>query len=150
MNGDEVVDDLEARNSGEAGARDRLHGHDVDLFDAKGIVKWFEGQDEADRRTVGVGDDGTAVIRLGADQVQVIRVDLGNQQRNVVPHPVVLRVRDDEVPGGGEPSSASPATSESRADSTSGAVRSASIGRTSRPAIESGIGDAWNHRTASR
>ena len=36
------------------------------------------------------------------DQLQVVRVDLGHQQRHVALHAVVLRIRDHDVAGLGE------------------------------------------------
>ena len=82
----ELVDPLHA------GARDRLIGADDDPPDPAGVVQRLERDDHLDRRAVGVGDD-PPVLR------DVVRVDLGDDQRNVGVHPEGARVVDDDRAG---------------------------------------------------
>ena len=77
-----------------AGARDRLVGADDDPPDAGGVVQRLERDDHLDRRAVGVGDDP---LVLG----DVVRVDLGDDQRHVGVHAEGARVVDDDRAGRG-------------------------------------------------
>ena len=80
-----------------------------------------------DRRAVRVGDDAALPARarrLALEQLQMVGVDFGNQQRNGRLHAVVPRVADDDVPGLRRTrASISPATDESRPENTSFGAR---------------------------
>ena len=75
-----------------AGARDRLVGAHDHPPDPGGVVQRLEGHDHLDRRAVRVGDDP---LVLG----DVVRVDLGHDQRDVGVHPEGARVVDDDRAG---------------------------------------------------
>ena len=82
----ELVDPLLARS------RDRLVGADDDPADPEDVVQGLQGHHHLDRRAVGVGDD-PLVPR------DVLRVDLGDDQRDVGVHPEGTRVVDDDRSG---------------------------------------------------
>ena len=85
-----------------AGARERLHGHDVERLDAERVVQRAQRHHQPDRRAVGVGDDepprpSEPPNDCRSIEREVVRVDLGHQQRHVGVQPVVARVRDHDV-----------------------------------------------------
>jgi len=91
---DHVVEQLQARHTGEPRTRDSLECHHVDLADPERAVEWREGQREADGRTVRIGDDPASVV-LRRQEVQVFWIHLRHEQRHDGVHAVVLGVRYD-------------------------------------------------------
>lgn len=83
--GDDVVDDVHAADTGVAGARDGLHGDDRDLVDGAELgLQGGKGNDDANDGAVGVADQEalfqTVVFPLVVDDVQVRQVDGGDDQ----------------------------------------------------------------------
>ena len=74
------------------GPRDRLVGADDHSPDPEGVVQGFQGHDHLDGRAIGVGDDA---LVLG----DVVRIDLGDDQRNLRVHPEGARIVDDHRAG---------------------------------------------------
>ena len=77
-----------------AGPGDRLVGADDHAAHPGGVVQRLERDDHLDRRAVGVGDDPLVLE-------DVVRVDLGDDQRHLGLHPEGARVVDDDRTGRG-------------------------------------------------
>ena len=96
-----VAQGVQRRHAGVAGAAQRLHGHHVRGLNPERVVERLERHHQADRRAVGVGDDQSTSSgvppRLAIHQGQVVRVDLGDQERHRRVEAVVAGVRDDGV-----------------------------------------------------
>ena len=82
----ELVDPLHAR------ARDRLIGAHDHPAHPRGVVQRLQRDDHLDGRAVGVGDDPLV-------PGDVVRVDLGDDERDVGVHPEGARIVDDDRPG---------------------------------------------------
>src|ERR1043165_1051899 len=94
----DVVEDGQRRDAVPAGAGDGLHGGDVQLLDAPLAFDRRDGEREAHRGAVRVRDDvAAAALPLLLDRGDVIGIDLGEEQRDVGAHAVVLRVGDDDA-----------------------------------------------------
>ena len=97
MYGNDVAEDVERRHAGIARARHRLHRGDEQLTDAERLVQRRERHHGHDRRAVRVRDDAAAPSALRAlhvEQREMIGVDLGDDERNVLFHAEVLRVAE--------------------------------------------------------
>ena len=84
--GNHIVNDVERRDAGIAGARGGLHGYDKDAMQTKGVVQRLERAGQVRGRAIGVGDDEArpaALFALSFDERAVLRVDLRNQERYV-------------------------------------------------------------------
>jgi hypothetical protein len=93
--GDDVVEDRVRGDARVARAADGLHGRDVHALHAERALERRQGDGQAHHRAVRVGDDvPLAALALHVDGVEVVRVDLRDQQRDVGGHAVVLGVRD--------------------------------------------------------
>jgi len=101
--GDDVGVDIHGSDTRITSAGDGLQRDDEDFFEAEGISKRFEDEDETGGRTIGVGDDETggvaAVFLLRGDGVEMGSVNFGNEQGDVGIHAMVLGVADDGIAG---------------------------------------------------
>ncbi len=100
-----MPEDIERRHARITSAADGLHGADKDALEAKAIGQRLERQHQADGAAVGVGHDvatGLLAPALRLKQVQVVRVDFGNDQRNICLHAKGARIRDHSATGCGK------------------------------------------------
>ncbi len=100
---DDVAEDVERRHARVARAGHGLQRRHHHAGQAERAQRRQRHRQEH-RRAVRVGDDPAlpAVRGLRGTQREVVRVDLGDEQRHDRVHPVVARVADDDVAGLGE------------------------------------------------
>jgi hypothetical protein len=107
--GHDVAEDVERRHARVTGAGDRLHGRDDHLRQPE-LAQRRQRRGEHDRGAVGIGHDeaGPALhtLLLG-DDGEVVRVDLGDEERHERIHTEVAGVADHDVSGGREGASTS-------------------------------------------
>ncbi len=96
--GDDVVDDVEAGDSGVSCAAESLHGGDIDAVDAEGAVDGGEGEGEDDAAAVAVCDDPSGSWLLFGE-CDVVGVYFGDQQGYVGVHAVGAGVGKDADAG---------------------------------------------------
>ncbi len=134
---------------------DGLHRRDDHALDAERLMDRRERQRRDDRRAVSVRDDRArpaAILPLRLDHAEVIRVDLGDDERHVRIHPIVLRVgqhracRRARTPARRRPPRLNRAPRRRCRPST----RSGSHGWTVMSATYGGMSPAPTHRAASR
>ena len=104
MKGIDVGVDVHRGDTRIARAGDGLQRGDHDSL-MPNCFSGAERQRQHDGGAVRIGDDlplPAARPLLPRDDLQVIGIDLGNQQRHIGLHAVVARVRDDDVAGCGE------------------------------------------------
>ena len=104
--GDDVVEDVHGGDAGVASAADGLHGGDKDLLDAEALLDRLKRHDQADGGAIGIGDHvaaGGLARGLLLDEVQMIRVDLGNDQGDIGRHAEGAGIGKHGASGVGEP-----------------------------------------------
>lgn len=104
--GNDVGVDVHGSDAGITSAGNGLERDDEDFFEAEGVRERLQNEDEAGCRTIRIGDDEAGVVAaiflLHANGFEVRSVDLGNKQRNVGIHAVILGIADDGISGAGE------------------------------------------------
>ena len=73
---------------------DRLISADDDSLHFRGVMKWLQCDDHLRRRTVWTGDDPASCGQLSQ---RVLRIDFGNDQRNLGVHAEIARFIDDQA-----------------------------------------------------
>src|SRR5579864_8024678 len=95
--GNHVAQDVHGRDAGIARAADGLHGGDKNLVDAEAAVQRRQRQHQSNGGAVGIGDHEAAVFLvplLRLDERNMVAVDLGDDQRNVLSHTKRAGVRN--------------------------------------------------------
>ncbi len=98
---DDVAENVPRGHAGISSARYRLHRRDQRFLKAE-LTERCERHRENDRRAVRIRDDAAgpfARVALPVQQVEMVGVHFGNQQRNGRFHPVVARVAHDGAAG---------------------------------------------------
>src|SRR5690348_18361831 len=96
-----------------------------------------QGERRHDRRAISIRDDAaapTALFALRREHAEMFGIHLGDDQRHIRRHPMVLGVAQDDLAGARECRLTSPATLESRAEkATSESTADGSDGTTGLP-----------------
>src|SRR2546423_608965 len=94
---DDVVEDIHRRNAGITRTRDRLHRRQNARLDAKFAMQSSERRCKADHGAVRIRDDKafreSPLFTLTLDEADVVAIDLGNDERHILIHPVTRRIR---------------------------------------------------------
>jgi hypothetical protein len=102
----DVAVDVHGSDAGITRARNRLQSDDENFLEAEGISERLQDKHETRCGTIRIRDDEAAVIAtvfpLQRNRIEMRRVDLGNEQRNVGIHAVVLGVANNGITGSGE------------------------------------------------
>ena len=96
----DVAEDVQRRHAGIARTRYRLHRRDEQPSDAEGCMQRRQWHDCHDRRAVGIRHDAatpSAIRPLCVEQGEVIGIDLGNDEWNVLLHAKILRIAEDHT-----------------------------------------------------
>ena len=103
--GNDVSEYVERGDARIARAGDRLHRRDERLLDPEGAVERRERHGEEHRRAICVRDERSGpatMLPLPLEEAERIRVDLRNDERDVVVHAMRRSVREDERAPPGE------------------------------------------------
>ena len=95
-----VAEHIDGREPGISGARQclqRCHNHSLG---SERLVNRRKGHHQRNRRAIGIGHDRArpaAALTLNLDELEMIGINFGDQQRHVFVHPMVPGIADDEV-----------------------------------------------------
>ena len=98
--GHDVAEGIERSNAGVSRSRECLHRGHLHRFQTESILQRTQCRDESDRGAVRIRDDkAVAAPVLPLHERRVIGIDLRDQQRDVLLHTVVSRIRDYRIAG---------------------------------------------------